>query len=233
MVDVDRAVIARLRKQGQVFEILVDCDAALEFRRGKSINLGDVVATDEIFKDVKKGDKASTTELQKIFGTMDPDAVAEIIVKEGDVQLTAQHRAEEMEEKKKRIINIIHRNAVDSKTGLPHPAQRIENALREAGFHVDHRKRAEDQVEEALKKLRTIIPIKFERREIAVKIPAGYAGQSYGVLKKYKMTKDEWGNDGSLLAVVEIPAGIQDEFFNELNKISHGEVESKILRIID
>ena len=233
MVDVDKAVIARLRKEGNVFEILVDCDAALEMKKGKSIGIDDVVATDEIFKDVKKGDKASTSELQKIFGSDDVRKIAEIIVREGEVQLTSKHRAQDREEKKKRIINIIHRNAVDSKTGLPHPPQRIENAMEEAGVHVDENKSAEVQVEEVLKKIRVVIPIKFERREIAVRVPAQYAGQSYGTLKKYKLIKDEWQNDGSLLAVVEIPAGVQDEFFDELNKISHGEVESKILKVID
>jgi ribosome maturation protein SDO1 len=147
--------------------------------------------------------------------------------------MTAKHRAQERDEKRKRIINLIHRNAVDSKTGLPHPPQRIERAMEEAGVHIDDSKGAEEQVEEVLKKLRLIIPIKFEEREIAVKIPAQYAGQSFGTLKKYKLLKDEWQNDGSLLAVVEIPAGLQEDFFGELNKISHGEVESKIIRVID
>ena len=105
--------------------------------------------------------------------------------------------------------------------------------MEEAGVHIDEYKSAEEQIEEILKKLRVIIPIKFERREIAVKIPAQYAGHSYLVLKKYKLLKDEWQNDGSLVAVVEIPAGLQDDFFNELNKISHGEVESRIIKIID
>lgn len=233
MVDVDRAVIARLKKGGHIFEILVDCDAALDYRRGKSIGIGDVVATDDIFKDVKKGDKASTNDLHQVFGITDPVKVAAIIVKEGEVQLTAKHRAQEREEKKKKLIYLIHRNAVDSKTGLPHPPHRIERAMEEAKVHIDEYKSAEEQVESVLKALRVIIPIKFERREIAVRIPAQYAGQSYGTLKKYKLIRDEWQPDGSLAAVVEIPAGLQDEFFQELNKISHGEVESKILKVID
>ena len=32
---------------------------------------------------------------------------------------------------------MIHRNAVDPKTGLPHPPQRIESAMEEAKIHVD------------------------------------------------------------------------------------------------
>ncbi len=233
MVDIDRAVIARMRKEGHVFEILVDCDKALEYKRGKSVGIDDVVATDDIFTDVKKGDRASEVILQKIFGTTDARKISDIIIKQGEVQLTAKHRAKEREDKRKRIVAIIHRHAIDSKTGLPHPPQRIERAMEEAGVHIDEYKSAEEQVEDVLKKLRLIIPIKFERREVAVRIPAQYAGYSFTVLKRYKLLKDEWQNDGSLIAVVEIPAGVQDEFFNELNKISHGEVESKIIRVID
>ena len=131
MVDVDRAVIARLKKGEHVFEILVDCDNALAFKKGKAISLGDIVATDEIFKDVKNGEKASTNVLETVFKTTDVEEISKIIIKDGDIQLTAKHKAEMREEKKKRIINIIHRNAVDSKTGLPHPPQRIESAMNE------------------------------------------------------------------------------------------------------
>ena len=106
---------------------------------------------------------------------------------------------------------MIHRNAVDSKTGLPHPPQRIERAMEEAGVHIDEYKTAEEQMEDVLKKLRVIIPIKIERREIAVRFPAQYAGHSFTVLKKYKLFKDDWQNDCSLVAVVEIPAGLQDD----------------------
>jgi len=233
MVDVDRAVIARLKKQGKNFEILVDCDPALEFKKGKNIDMVDVLATRDVFSDVKKGLKASENEVKEVFGTGDVNKVAEKIIKEGEIQLTSKHREEEREEKKKRIINIIHRNAVDSTTGLPHPPQRIESAMEEAGVHIDENKNAESQVEDVLKKLRVVIPLKFEKKELEIKIPAQYAGQSYGIIKKYKVLKDEWLNDGSLLAVIEIPSGVLDEFFDSINKISHGEVESKILRIID
>ncbi len=230
MVDVDRAVIARLKKNGNNFEILVDCDRALEFRAGKPISLDDVIATDDIFKDVKKGEKASEHMLKTIFSTEDPRKVAEMIVRQGEVQLTAAHRTRMVEEKKKKIIEIIHRNAIDSKTGLPHPPQRIERAMEEAHVHLDEHKSAEEEIENVLKKIRVIIPIRFEMREIAVKIPPQYSGMTYPILKRYKLLRDEWLADGSLAAIVEIPAGIQDEFFSQLNKATHGEVESKILK---
>lgn len=230
MVDVDKAVIARLIKNGQNFEILVDCDKALEFRQGRG-TVDDCIAVDGIYKDVKKGERASEILLKKLFDTDDFRKVAEIIIKKGEVQVTKIHREKELEELRKRIVNLVHRNAVDSKTGLPHPPQRIENAINEAKIKIDLNKTAEQQVEAVLGKLRAIIPIKFEQLELSLKIPAKYSSLSFSILKKYgNITRNDWQTDGSLLAIIRIPAGIQDEFFSALNKVCHGEVESKILK---
>tara|TARA_Y100000034_G_scaffold106690_1_gene135583 strand:- start:1690 stop:2385 length:696 start_codon:yes stop_codon:yes gene_type:complete len=228
MVDVDKAVIARLKKGENVFEILVDCEMALNFKKGKVSNLDDVLATDDIFKDVKKGEKAS--DLQSVFGTEDARKIAEIIIKEGEVQLTSEYKKKLRDEKKKRIINLIVRGCINPDTNTPHPPQRIESALEEAKVRIDEFKPAEEQVNEIIDKIRVILPIKYEIREIAIKIPGAYAGKSFPILKQYgKVMKDEWQNDGSLVAVVEIPAGIQEEFFDKLNSLTKGDVESKIL----
>lgn len=231
MVDVDVAVIARIKKEGKNFEILVDCEKALDYRKGRG-DIEDVVAVNNIFKDVKKGEKANEHDLQSIFSTDDFWKVAGIIIKEGEVQLTKEHEAKAREDKYKQIVNLIHRNAVDPKTGLPHPPLRIENAMKEAKIKIEDNKTAEQQIEGVMEKLRPIIPIKFEVHEVDVIIPNKFASASYHVLKKYgKVLKEDWLTNGNLKVVIEIPAGIQDDFFAELNKICHGEVESKIVKV--
>ena len=230
MVDVDKAVLARLDRHGQHFEILVDCDKALEFRKGKNIGIWDIVAVDEVFKDVKKGLKASVNDIAKIFGTGNVEEVFKKIIKEGQVQLTASHLAKEREEKRKQIINIIHKNAIDSKTGFPHPPARIEAAMEEAKVKIDENKTAEEQVEDVLKRLRPIIPIKFEMREIQAIVPSQHSAKAFPIAKRHKLISEDWMNDGSLKIVVEIPAGIQEELFSELNKATHGEIDLKVIR---
>ena len=233
MVDVDKAIIARLKKQGKNFEILVDCNKAIDFKHGKEISLNDVVATNDIFEDVKKGSHASENDLKKIFGTDDANEIAKIIIEEGEIQLTAEYKSKLREEKKKQIINLIHRNAIDPKTNLPHPVTRIELAMHEAKVNIDEFKKAEAQVEDIIKKLRSIIPLKYEIREIAVKIPAQFSGQIYGILKQFgKIIKDEWQNDGSLVIFMEIPAGLQMELTDKLNHLTHGDIDLKVLKSI-
>lgn len=230
MVDINKAIIARLKTHGKIFEILVDCDKALEFKAGKSIPLDEILATNDIYKDVKKGEHASENELKEIFKTDDNLKISEEIIRKGEVQQTADHKSKLREEKKKKIINLIHINAIDPKTGLPHPPQRIEAAIEESKVKIQESKSAEEQIEEIMDKLKPIIPIKFETRKIEITIPASFAGKSYNLLKSHgKISNEQWLGDGSLLVMIEIPAGLQEEFFSKLNNLTHGDVSTKII----
>lgn len=231
MVGVDEAVIARLKTHGQNFEVLVDCNNAIALREGKDISIKDVLAASKVFTDSKKGMEASEKAMQQIFQSIDAEEVAKQIIKKGEIQLTSDYRNQLRENKRKQIINIIHRNGVDPKTHLPHPVNRIENAFEEAKFHVDEFISVEQQVQDVLKKLKVILPIKFEVKEIAVKIGPEYAGKAYATVKNYgTILKEDWQNDGYWIGVIEMPGGLEEEFYEKLNNICHGDVEVKVLK---
>jgi len=228
-MDINKAVIAKIKKGGEDFEILVDCDKAIEFKSGKG-TIQDAVAAEYIYKDSKKGDKASEHEMAKFFGSHDFYKVAEKILKDGEIQLTAEYRGKLREEKRKKIIEIIHRNAIDSKTGLPHPAQRIEAAMEEAKVHIDEFKAAEEQVEDILEKIKVIIPIRFEIKRFWIRIPAKFSGQAYPVLKRLgKVVKEDWST-GDLSVEVDILGGLSEEFFDKINGMTHGDIESREIK---
>lgn len=231
MVDVDKAVIAKLRVGGEHFEVLVSSTQdAIAYREGR-IPLEDVLVVEAVFKDARKGMHASVHEMQRLFLTQDIRQIASHIIKKGEVQITAEYQNKIREEKRKQVINLIHRNAVDPKTNIPHPPQRIENALLQAKVNIDFNKSAEEQIQEILKKLQPIIAIKYETRELELHISSSYAAQSFSTLKKNtKILSSRYENDGSLTCVVEVPAGMQSELFETLNKITHGQVESKVVR---
>jgi len=230
MVPLDKAVTARLNSHGLNFEILVDCEKAIDLKQGKQIPLDEVVVTFDVFKDIKKGLHASENDLQKVFLTQEKSAIVKKIIKEGEVQLTQEYRNKLREEKKRMIINLIHRYSINPTNNLPHPLTRIEAALEEAKVKIDEFKSADEQVKDIISKIKIVLPIRYEIREIQVRIPAKFAGKSYSTLKQYgAILKDEWQNDGSLLATLEIPAGLSTELFDKLNSLTHGEVETKIL----
>lgn len=224
--------IARLKKGGKAFEIDIDPDMAIAFKEGKSVDLKDILKAEHIFNDVKKGMLASETEMKSLFGTSDVLEVAKIILQKGELPLTAEYKNKLREQKKKQIINLIHRNAVDPQTHLPHPLQRIENAMEEAKVKIDEFESVQKQIQDVLKKIRVILPIRFEVKEIAVRIPSAYAVKSYNIVSSFgKILKEEWQTDGSWIVVLEMPAGLEEDFYDKINALCHGDVESKVLKI--
>ena len=231
MVTVEEAVIAKLKTHGQNFEVLVDCNNAIAVRENKQVNMKDVLAASKVFTDAKKGLEASESTMNQIFQTADAEEVAKQIILKGDIQLTAEYRNSLREKKRAQIINLIHRNGVDPTTHAPHPVTRIENALEEVKFHVDEFASVEEQLQDVLKKLKPIIPIRFEVKEIAVKIGPDYAGKAYSTVKKYgTILREEWQNNGYWVAVVEMPGGMESEFYEKINSVCHGEAEAKVLK---
>lgn len=230
MVTLDDSVIARLEYFGEHFEILVDPDLAADFKRGKEIEVDEILAVEEIFKDARKGDKASEEAMMKAFQTKDPIEAAAIIIRKGQVQLTAQQRKEMQEDKRKKIIAKITREAINPQTKTPHPARRIEIAMEEAKIHVDPFKSVDEQVNDVLKAIRVLIPIRFEHVNMAIKIPGDFAAKVYPVISEFgKKKREEWQKDGSWIAVVEVPGGLQESFDRKLNEVTGGQVETKVL----
>jgi len=230
MVSVEKAVIAKILKGGQKFEILVDPVLALEVRQGKDVPVDLLLAVPEVFEDVHKGTRPGGVIVNKTFGTNDISVVAKKIIKEGEVQLTTEQRHKMTEEKTKAIASIIARNGVNPQTGVPHPQDRILRTMEEAKVRIDFDKKAEEQVDSVMEAIRAIIPIRFEKARIAIRVPPQYAGRAVGMIRNFGTpSKEEYGSDGSYLCVLEIPAGIQADIYDKLNSLTHGEVQVKKL----
>jgi ribosome maturation protein SDO1 len=226
-------VVIKYESHGERFEILVKPKEAMAFRSGKSISLSDVVISDTIYKDVKKGLKASPSALKKVFGTTDFETVAREILLKGEMPITAEQRKEMLESKKKQLIDFIHRNAIDPKTHLPIPPARIEAAIEEARVQIDLNRDVESQALQIIHELARIIPIKVARATLEIKVPAKYSSKVKSQLSNLgSVKKTNWLNDGTLIAEIEIPAGAQEEVIDKLNSLTKGEVEVKVLQVV-
>ncbi|MGC8699669.1 MAG: ribosome assembly factor SBDS [Candidatus Micrarchaeia archaeon] len=226
-----KKVIAKYSVAGEEFEIIVDSDLAYEFITGKRSDPLSALEIDEIFKDANKGERQSKEKIEKAFNTTDLAKIVSIILKNGNVPITTEQRNKLLEEKRKQIIAIISRNSIDPRTNAPLPMQRVENAMEQAKVSIDPFKSASDQVDQIVKKISMIIPIKFAVAKIEVTIPANYANRVYNLLKQYGLKSEKWLNDGSLSAVVEFPAGLQSEFYDKLNSLTQGNAETKLLEV--
>jgi len=233
MISLDEAVTARLETHGERFEVLVDPDAALAMKRGEfEGELEDVIAARDVFENASRGDRPAEEDLEEVFGTTEPMDIIPEVIERGEIQITAQQREEMQERKHRKLVNIITRNAVNPQMdNAPHPPERIESALEEAGFTVDPMEPAESQVDDALDALRPVIPIRFEEVTVAVNLPPDYAGSGQAKIREFgDLDREEWQGDGSWVGVLTFPAGMQNDFYDLVNEVSEGEGETTIIK---
>jgi ribosome maturation protein SDO1 len=231
MVRMEEAVPARLKTHGTTFEVLVDPDGALALKRGDNVNLEEILAVEDIFENASRGDRSAEEDLTKAFGTTDAIVIAKTIITKGEISLTADQRKRFIENKRRQVIEVIARNAINPQTRTPHPPGRIDQAMTEARVNIDPSKSTDELVKIAMKAIRPLIPIRFEEVEVAVKIPADFAPKAYGEVAAFgKVTREAWQNNGSWIGVVQIPAGMQDDFYSLVNRLTKGEAETKLLK---
>ncbi len=222
-------VVAWIELKGQRFEILVKPEEAFKYKEGEKVPISEVLWSDTVYKDVRKGLKASPDAIRKAFGTEDVNAIAERILKEGQIQMTEEERKRVIEMKRRQVITYIARNAVDPKTGAPIPETRIESLLEQLRIGVDPFRPVEAQALEAIKKIATVIPIKVARALVEVTIPAAYAGRAIGEIKRLgEVKKTAWLDDGSLKAELEIPAGMQLEVIDKIQSLAKGQAQVNV-----
>jgi ribosome maturation protein SDO1 len=220
-----------LTVEGEKYEILVNPDPALAFKQGKAVEPSQVIVIDEVYSDSNKGLRANSEKLKKHFGTDDHAKAALEVLKRGQLNLTQEQRKGLTEEKRKAIVATISKNYVDPKTLFPHPPLRIEQALTEVRFAVDPFQDVNEQTKSAVDKLRAILPLKSEKVKLQVRVAAQYSGQAIGVLKNFgEILKEEWGRDGSLSAIVEMPAGAQPGLLDRLGSVTKGAAQVTMVK---
>lgn len=223
----DKLTTVRFVVGGDRFEILVDPDAALNYKLGKKVDLSQILAADEIYTDSNKGQRASEEKLMRSFKTSNFEQVAQAILQKGDIQLTTDQRRKMVDEKRKQIVSFISKNYVDPKTNLPHPPMRIEQALQQVRVVIDPNKDAEEQAKKIIDELRAILPLKTGNIRLKVHADAIHAPQTLGTLKSFgEILKEEWRSDGGLDAIIEIPIATQRSLLDRLGSATKGTAQA-------
>lgn len=218
MVSLDDAVLARMERGGKRYEILVDPDLVDDWKSNpENVELGDLLAIEDVFHDAKDGERPTAEAIDNTFGSQDLLVITKMILEKGSIQLTTNQRKAIVDSKRQAIIHHVASNAVDPKTKLPHPRQRIELALDESRYAVDPFKSVDSQVKDVIEILRPLIPLSFETCRLAFRI----SGKSYGsvsqLLREY-MQKEEWLSNGDWACVVEVPAAMKADMIGRVAK---------------
>ncbi|MEM5811277.1 MAG: ribosome assembly factor SBDS [Candidatus Aenigmatarchaeota archaeon] len=228
-MSLEKSIVVRYYFREKKFEILIDPDAALNFRRGKQIDFRTALAYPAIYRDVRKAEVVSREELQQVFGTTDIFKVAEEILKKGEIQITTEQKRKMIEERKKQIAEIISKRCINPQNNLPHPPSRILNAMEQAGVNIDPFLDAELQVNKVIKEIKTTLPLSSGKVLIELKIPPQFSNVYSNIKNICEIKKEEWLNDGSLLLNVEILAGLQSELLSRIASVTKGDFQSKVI----
>ena len=219
----DKVTIVKYSYASEKFEILVKPDPAFDYKLGKISEISKILVSDEIYTDSGKGTRASNELLVKVFKTEDTAKIAEIMMQKGELNLNTEQRKKMTNDKRKQIITFIAKTYVDPKTHLPHPPLRIEQAMIDGRVSVDPFKNPDEQIKDIVEKLRPIIPLKTENLTLEISVPAQYVAQSYTVLKSTgSLKKEDWQPNGSLKAILEIPAAARPNVIDRLGAITKG-----------
>ena len=220
---VDKVSVVRYTFANEKFELLVKPDPAFDYKLGKISEISKILVSDEIYTDSSKGNRATNEKLTQVFKTQDSMEIAKIIMKKGELNLTTEQRKKMTAEKKKQIVTFISKTYVDPKTHLPHPPLRIEQAMTDGRVSIDPFINADDQINDIVEKLRSIIPLKTENLVLEISVPAQFVAQSYTVLKSTgTLKKEDWQPNGSLKAILEIPAAARPNVIDRLGAITKG-----------
>jgi len=213
-------VVARIKIKGKNYEILVDVDKALQLKKGEQVNVGEILSIDKIFYDSKKGLHVSDKDLEEAFGNSNISEVAEKIINQGEILVPKEYKDKERSDKKKQIVDFLARHAVDPRTDTPHTSNRIESAIDEAGVSIDN-KPMEQQITRVIEKIKLVLPIKIQTKKLKLRVPSEHTGKVYGFITEYKESEN-WLSNGDLECIINLPVGLQEEFYDKLNAVTHG-----------
>ncbi|KAJ3423761.1 ribosome maturation protein SBDS [Anaeramoeba flamelloides] len=207
----EKSQIIRYKKGKKQFEVLTKPGSVSKYREGKIRNLDDVLITNVIFKNHNSMDKANTKDIQQAFGTTDNNIVIEKILKEGQLHLTTEEVRQKTEQKRKEVVNYIHKYYTDPKTKKTHPVIRIENALKQAKVRIEYRMVVEEEIGAIVKKLVGIISLKKSEVTGTLMIPHSHLGKAGGAIRKYaEIQREKYTSQGCKMEISLVPGNYEN-----------------------
>jgi rRNA metabolism SBDS family protein len=209
-------------KKGKMsFEILTKDGSVRKYVDGR-LGWNNVLAADVIFTNSKKGNIAKSKDLISTFGTDDVDECAKRIIAEGDAQVSATERKEDMAAYTRKVLGYLHKTYIDQ-LGRPHPMIRLESVLVESKVRLDPSGNHEKQAEEIVKKMQGKLVFKKGTADYTLSMSHQYAKKCTGIVYKFSLSfKESWDAEGCTWKISVSP-GDFDRFVIELNKITSGD----------
>lgn len=229
-VDLGKFTLVRFNSHGKRLELVVDPEQAWLRRQGDDIPIDDIVEGYIFFENFSRGFKANDEDVFEIFETDDMKKAAELMVLNGDLQITQEQRKQFLKEKREEIIDYLVTHAVNPRTKAPHPADRLEKAMDDAGIQIDRNEPASEQAKRMIEIIDKVLPIQIETATLEFVVPPKDTGPLYGYIQTNgELVNENWGSDGTLTMVIRVPAGMVANLLEEISDRSKGRVRSTVI----
>eukprot|EP01120_Amphizonella_sp_Union-15-10_P012441 TRINITY_DN551_c0_g1_i2.p1 TRINITY_DN551_c0_g1~~TRINITY_DN551_c0_g1_i2.p1 ORF type:complete len:269 (-),score=52.70 TRINITY_DN551_c0_g1_i2:103-873(-) len=211
----DKAQMIKYKSGKITFEIATKKGAALKYRQG-TLGYDNVLHSDTVWKNFGKGERASDEELGVAFGNISANDIIKLILEKGELSLSTDERKEMVDQKRREIVNYIHKYYVDPKTRTPHPVTRIDAGLTQIKARIEPDIPADRQAQELIKKLIEVVPLKRSEIQATITVSHQWIGATAGILKKYcVVSSDKYTASGCEYQVTLVP-GDYEKLNNEL-----------------
>eukprot|EP00286_Rhodomonas_abbreviata_P012008 CAMPEP_0181327982 /NCGR_PEP_ID=MMETSP1101-20121128/22432_1 /TAXON_ID=46948 /ORGANISM="Rhodomonas abbreviata, Strain Caron Lab Isolate" /LENGTH=136 /DNA_ID=CAMNT_0023436759 /DNA_START=56 /DNA_END=462 /DNA_ORIENTATION=+ len=120
--------VVRLKKANTKFEIAAYPNMVSAWRNGVEKDIDSVLQMDRVYKDVERGEYASSKDLKKAFGTTEQAEVCKEILSKGEIQLSEKERAAQADSLLKEICTWIADKCVNTHSKRPVTIGIVERA---------------------------------------------------------------------------------------------------------
>jgi len=135
-VRLTNVAVVRINFHGKRFEVACYRNKILNYRQGIETDLSEVLQTDRVFTNVSKGLFAPSKDLQVAFDTTDQEAVCQIILQKGQIQVSDMERNATYENTAREVANMLATKCVHPMTNRSYTTSQIRNAMKEAEISI-------------------------------------------------------------------------------------------------
>ena len=169
-VRLTNVAVVRLSRGGHRFEVACYRNKIVNYRQGTETDLTEVLQTERIFTNVSKGQFANSKILKKCFETSDEEEVCRFILANGDVQVSDQERAAQLESTAREVASMVSEKCVHPISRRPYTMPQIRDGMKSAGFMVHPNRNIKQQFLDCVRLLQEKQVLDIERAKMKLAI---------------------------------------------------------------
>jgi len=169
-VRLTNVAVVRLLRGGNRFEVACYKNKIINYRQGTETDLSEVLQTERVFTNVSKGQFANSKTLQKCFNTSNEEEVCRFILDKGDVQVSDQERAAQLENTIREVASMVAEKCVGPINRRPYTITQIRDAMKSAGFMVHPTRNVKQQFLDCVKLIpkKKVLDIERAKMQLAL-----------------------------------------------------------------